>query len=52
MIGLQYLIDELACNTEDASFTTSANDHLDEIEADLAADDEATTKNRNSGGAP
>ena len=28
-----------------------AYDHLDEIEADLAADDEAMTKSRNSGGA-
>jgi uncharacterized protein (DUF433 family) len=28
-----------------------AYDHLDEIEADLAADDEATVKSRNSGGA-
>ncbi len=29
-----------------------AYDHLDEIEADLAADDEATAKSRNAGGAP
>ncbi len=29
-----------------------AYDHMDEIEADMAADDEATTKGRNSGGAP
>ena len=27
-----------------------AYDHLDEIEADMAADDEATSKSRNSGG--
>ena len=29
-----------------------AYDHLDEIEADMTADDEATTKSRNSSGAP
>ncbi len=29
-----------------------AYDHLDEIEADVAADDEATAKGREAGGAP